>query len=128
MSQDRQPRRTDESILRGSLERERVAALIRLQTLHAELDGIIADTADSNADDEHDPEGPTIAYERARATALLADAQSHVADLNQALVRFDSGSYSICESCCRTIPKERLEAIPASRTCIECVVARRPAL
>lgn len=128
MSRDRQLPRTDESILRDCLEGERVTALARLQTLHAELHGIIADTADANADDEHDPEGPTIAYERARAAALLADAQSHLAELNQAVVRLDSGNYSICESCCRTIPTERLEAIPACRTCIECAVIRRPAL
>lgn len=120
--------RTDESITRGSLEAERATALARLQALHAELNGIIADTADTNADDEHDPEGPTIAYERARATALLADARSRLADLNLALVRFDSGNYSICETCRRTIPAERLEAIPACRTCIECADVHRAAL
>jgi DnaK suppressor protein len=127
MSRDRELPRTDESIIRDSLEGEGVTALARLQTLHAELNGIIADTADTNADDEHDPEGPTIAYERARATALLADARSHLDDLNLALVRFDSGIYSICETCRLAIPAERLEALPTCRTCIECAVVRRPA-
>jgi DnaK suppressor protein len=116
------------SIIRDALEGERSKALARLQSLRAELKRLIADAVDTNADDEHDPEGPTIAYERARVTALLDDAQSSVGDLDEALVRLDGGSYSICESCRRTIPSERLDALPACRTCVECAAVRRPAL
>ena len=118
----------DESIIRDALEGERVTALARVQALQAELSGIVADAADANGDDEHDPEGPTNAFERARVTALLADAHSHLGDLNEALARLDSGDYSICATCHRTIPKERLEALPACRTCVECAVVRQPAL
>jgi DnaK suppressor protein len=124
-SRDRHLPMTGESTIRDVLERERVTALARLHELNGEFNGIIADAVDTNADDEHDPEGPTIAYERARVTALLAEAQSHVGDLNEALARLESGDYSICETCSRTIPTERLEALPACRTCIECAVARR---
>jgi|SRR5580692_8516186 DnaK suppressor protein len=127
-SRDRHLSRTDESIIRNALEGERATALARLQALHAELNGIIADAVDANGDDEHDPEGPTIAFERARVTALLADAHSYLGDLNEALVRLDSGNYSICETCSRAIPNERLETLPACRTCVECAVVRRPAL
>ena len=77
-NRDRHLSRTDESIIRDALEEKRITALARLQALHAELNRLIADSVDTNADDEHDPEGPTIAYERARVTALLADAQSSV--------------------------------------------------
>jgi DnaK suppressor protein len=118
-------RRMEESVIRDTLERERAAALARVQALSAELNGIIADAVYSNADDEHDPEGSTIAYERARVTGLLADAQSHLDDLDSALMRLIDGSYSICEECYGTIPAERLEALPACRTCIECAVVRR---
>jgi DnaK suppressor protein len=119
---------TDESIIRIALEGERVTAQARVQALQAELSGVVADAEDANGDDEHDPEGPTIAFERARVTALLADAHSHLADFNEALARLDSGNYSICATCHRTIPKERLDALPACRTCVECAVVRRPAL
>jgi DnaK suppressor protein len=114
------PPRGDESIIRGALEGERLTALTRIQALRTELMSIIEGAVDTNADDEHDPEGSTIAYERARATALLADAESHMDDLDEALVRLDGGNYSICEACGRTIPTERLEAVPGCRTCIEC--------
>ena len=112
------------SNIRDALEEEREKALARIHELHGELNGIIADVVDTNADDEHDPEGPTIAYERARVTALLAEAQSHLGDLNEALARLESGDYSICETCGRTIPTERLQALPACRTCIACAVGR----
>lgn len=127
-SRDRHLPRAAESIIRNALEGERVTALARLQSLHAELNGIIADAVDANGDDEHDPEGPTIAFERARVTTLLADTNSHLGDLNEAFVRLDAGNYSICETCRRAIPKERLETLPACRTCVECAVVRRPAL
>ena len=115
----------EEPVTRDALELERTMTLGRVQALNAELNGIIADAVDTNADDEHDPEGSTIAYERARFTALLADAQSHLNDLDRALVRLADGNYSICEKCQRTIPPERLEALPACRTCIECAAVRR---
>jgi DnaK suppressor protein len=120
--------RTDKSMISDSLEGERLVVVDRLQALHAELNGMITDAVDTNADDEHDPEGSTLAYERTRVTALLADAQSHLNNLTAALVRLDSGSYSICETCGRTIPTERLEAVPTCRTCIGCAPIRHPAL
>ena len=126
-SRDRHLPSTNESAIRYALEGERATALARLHELRGELNAVIADAVDANADDEHDPEGPTIAYERARVTSLLAEAQSYLGDLNEALARLESGDYSICEACGRTIPTERLEALPACRTCIECAVARRPA-
>jgi len=114
----------EESIIRDAVEVERATSLARVQALNAELNVIIADAEDT-ADDEHDPEGSTIAYERARSTALLAEAQSHLNDLDRALMRLANGNYSICEHCQRSIPPERLEALPACRTCIECAVVRR---
>ena len=46
--------------------------MARIAALTAELDDIVAATADANVDDEHDPEGSTIAFERARVSTLLS--------------------------------------------------------
>ena len=54
-----------------------------------EYAGIVAASADANADDEHDPEGATIAFERAQLGALLDQARRHLADLDLALGRVD---------------------------------------
>jgi RNA polymerase-binding transcription factor DksA len=114
----------DEASARAALEADRETALLRVRTLGAELDGIIADAVDTNADDEHDPEGSTVAFERAQATALVAEARSRVAEIDRALVRLADGTYTTCEVCGRPIPAERLAALASTRTCVTCAGAR----
>ena len=106
---------------------ERASAVDRVRTLEAELASLAGDSGDANGDDEHDPEGSTLAYERARVAALLVQATSHLEDLDIALEKLETGRYSVCEGCGRTISPDRLEALPAARTCIDCAspTARR---
>ena len=42
---------------------------------------------DSNADDEHDPEGATIAFERSQVDALVRRTRLRVAEVDAALAR-----------------------------------------
>ncbi|HEX5406911.1 MAG TPA: TraR/DksA C4-type zinc finger protein [Pseudonocardiaceae bacterium] len=71
-------------------------------------------------DDEHDPEGATIAFERAQVQAMLAQARADLADLDIAAERVRTGRYRVCEQCGGPIADERLTARPAARTCIVC--------
>jgi DnaK suppressor protein len=43
-----------------------------------------------------------------------------VADIDQALLRIDEGSYGTCARCGKEIPERRLEAIPTARYDAEC--------
>jgi RNA polymerase-binding transcription factor DksA len=113
----------DEADIRHVLEAERAASLARIESMTLEFDGIVEDSLYANADDEHDPEGSTIAFERARVTALIAGARSNLMELDRALARLTEGSYSVCEVCQGEIAPERLEARPATRTCMACAVA-----
>jgi RNA polymerase-binding transcription factor len=115
----------DESIVRDTLKAERAAAALRIRAITSEFDDIVADSLDANGDDEHDPEGSTIAFERARVVALLQVAQANLDDLDRALARLATGRYSVCEGCGRQISSERLAALPAAGTCIDCAMARR---
>ena len=81
---------------------------------------MVAASQASNADDEHDPEGATIAFERQQVVALLEQAQRRLADVDAALARREAGDYGICEVCGEPIAAERLAARPAARTCIRC--------
>jgi DnaK suppressor protein len=110
----------DESTVRDVLRVERAHALARIEAMQADLDSIVSATTAANTDDEHDPEGSTIAYERARVAALLAAAHSNIEDLDCALARLAAGTYSVCERCHSQISSERLAALPAGRTCIDC--------
>jgi DnaK suppressor protein len=99
---------------------ERAAALAQIEALTREFDSVVAASQASNADDEHDPEGATIAFERQQVVALLEQAQRRLADVDAALARRAAGNYGRCETCGRPIGAERLEARPAARTCIDC--------
>jgi len=43
-----------------------------------------------------------------------------VADIDQALLRIDEGSYGECARCGKEIPERRLEAVPTARYDAEC--------
>jgi RNA polymerase-binding transcription factor DksA len=95
------------------------------QRLDADLRSVLDASTDVATDDEHDPEGATIAYERSRLTALIDQADDHLAEVHAALGRLAAGTYGRCERCGGQIPVDRLEAVPAARTCRECATQRR---
>ena len=99
---------------------EREAALAQIEALTKEFDSVVAASQSSNADDEHDPEGATIAFERQQVVALLEQARRRLADVEVAIRNVEGGIYGICETCGRPIGAERLAARPAARTCIDC--------
>lgn len=106
--------------VRRRLEEERQVALTRLASLTADYDSVVAASLDTNADDEHDPEGHTIAFERSQIGALAKQVRHHLAEVDLAVARLDSGTYGVCEGCSRSIGEARLEALPAARRCIDC--------
>jgi RNA polymerase-binding protein DksA len=99
---------------------ERAAALAQIEALTREFDEVVAASRASNADDEHDPEGATIAFERQQVVALLERARRRLADVEAAVRAVEAGTYGICETCGRPIAPERLAARPSARTCVTC--------
>ncbi|MEU4625654.1 TraR/DksA C4-type zinc finger protein [Actinoplanes sp. NPDC023801] len=110
-------------MVRDDLLRLRADAEAEMTTLAASLEALFSASRDSNADDEHDPEGATIGFERAQLTALLAAARDRIAEVDDALRRVGAGTYGVCEGCGRPIPAERLAARPFARRCIACASA-----
>jgi RNA polymerase-binding transcription factor DksA len=43
-----------------------------------------------------------------------------LAEVDAALERIDNRTYGVCEGCSQPIAPERLEAVPATRTCVRC--------
>src|SRR4051794_29693829 len=107
---------------RDRLAAERAMTVAQAAALRRELAGVIAAQSDVATDDEHDPEGATIAFERARLTALLEQSERSIDALDRALARVDDGGYGHCRTCGRVIAPERLAARPAADTCINCAV------
>ena len=81
---------------------------------------MVAAAAASNLDDEHDPEGATVGFERAQVAALIGAAEEKLGEIDDAIARLEGGSYGICETCGEPIPFERLLARPGARSCVSC--------
>ena len=109
---------------REALLAEQARARERVAVLEREFAGLAEAASSAGTDDEHDPEGATLAFERQHAAALLEAAREQVAAIDAALERLADGRYGSCDQCGRPIGEDRLAARPAARTCIECAGSR----
>lgn len=103
-----------------ALAAERARAQARLSFLARALDEIVEYSAVSPPDDEHDPEGATVGWERAQLSALRDEAEQRIHDLDVAERRLEQGIYDRCERCEGVIEPARLIARPATRRCVSC--------
>jgi len=62
----------------------------------------------------------TDTQERETAFLLAYREGRLIYHIDQALERIEKGTYGICQECKRPISRERLEAVPHARLCIEC--------
>lgn len=104
-------------------ERERKVAL--LPALRADIASANSARQDSNVDDEHDPEGSTIAFELSQASALLKQSSAGLSQVEAALARIADGTYGTCAACGEAIVEGRLEARPWTPFCIRHASAGR---
>jgi RNA polymerase-binding transcription factor DksA len=103
---------------RLAAERERTQSRIAL--LRRNFEDIVESSALVSTDDEHDPEGATIAFERQQVAALLNEDLAYVMEIDDAQLRLSEGRYGICAVCGGPIGTERLEARPAAARCVRC--------
>jgi DnaK suppressor protein len=54
------------------------------------------------------------------ARSILMSEEQLLAEVREALARFDAGTFGRCERCGRSIGKTRLNAVPYARRCIRC--------
>ena len=109
---------TSHTVLRDQLQEERARVREQLSRLgHGD---------DASLDfDENFADSGQVTAERGEVEALSGQLSETLTDIEDALVKFEAGTYGECESCHRTIPEARLEAMPAARLCIECASQRR---
>lgn len=99
------------SNLRAELEKERSVVAHQLEELTADeessFDGNFADSGQ-------------VAAEKGEVRTHEASLQDQLTEIDHALAKFDEGSYGKCERCGQQIGEARLEAMPATRWCINC--------
>ena len=97
---------------RALLEEERQNLLAKLEELGLDGRGL---TYDSNFADSSQ-----VTAERGEVEALAAKLRDTLEEVEQALGKLSGGSYGVCEGCGQKIDPVRLEAMPATRYCINC--------
>jgi DnaK suppressor protein len=106
------------STMRDQLEEERARLLDQLRQLGIGPGGKL-DFDDGFADSGQ------VTAERSEVEALGGTLLDTLRETEDALRKFDEGTYGACESCGNQIAEPRLEAMPAARLCINCASKRR---
>ncbi|WP_040158483.1 TraR/DksA family transcriptional regulator [Mobilicoccus massiliensis] len=117
---------TDRSAeLLATLQESRRVAARRLEEFDATTRDLAEARGDSDTDDEHDPEGSTVAWDRAVSAATADSARRQLADIDAAIARVEAGWDGRCAVCGEPIPVERLEVRPQADRCVRCATSRR---
>lgn len=69
--------------------------------------------------DEGFADSSQVAAEQGEVRVLVATLRSSLDDVERALAKLDAGTYGSCEECGEAIATPRLEAMPASRYCVQ---------
>ena len=97
--------------LRAQLDEERAS-------LQRQLDDLSSASDKSLPFDENFADSGQVAAEQGESRRLAASLSDQLADVERALHKFDSGTYGKCETCGEDIAEARIEAMPATRYCI----------
>ena len=62
----------------------------------------------------------TDSHEQDISLGLMENETDELHQIQEAFERIKDGSFGMCESCHKKIPKERLKAIPYARLCVAC--------
>jgi RNA polymerase-binding transcription factor DksA len=102
---------TLEATARATLEAER-------ESLRSQLEKLGRGGAGLPTDHGH-ADSSLVAAEEGEYRALAANLESLLGDVERALQKLDDGTYGTCETCGAAIAPARLEAMPASRFCVD---------
>jgi RNA polymerase-binding transcription factor DksA len=110
----------DKATARKRLEQERT----RLQGIRDDLQREQEDTTfeasgELSSFDQHPGDSGTETFELEKNVSLLEQVEDELDEIEAAFGRLERGEYGRCQACGRPIGDERLEAMPATRFCVE---------
>jgi len=104
--------------VRTRLQKEIEEFTAEIARAESEIAARMGDNSEGAGDDQADAGAKT--YEREHEMALTYNARDLLVQNERAMVRIDSGTYGICESCGKPIGKARLQAFPRATLCVTC--------
>ncbi|MBS1837059.1 MAG: TraR/DksA C4-type zinc finger protein [Actinobacteria bacterium] len=106
----------DLAAMRSLLLAQRDELLDAVPDLDAEVFRTRSDVSDGSGETEH----LVVAEQKDLTARVDALTERAVEEIDEALARIDAGTYGRCTDCGTPIPTERLEAVPAAATCLDC--------
>lgn len=99
--------------MREALAAQRQRLLTVVQTTQAQMaqkSGDLADVSDRASE----------GFEDELDMGLMAIEAAQLDDIEAAIKRIDDGTYGICLTCAKAVPRKRLEVLPFARRCLPC--------
>lgn len=99
--------------MREALAAQRQRLLAVVQTTQAQMaqkSGDLADVSDRASE----------GFEDELDMGLMAIEAAQLDDIEAAIKRIDDGTYGICLTCAKAVPRKRLEVLPFARRCLPC--------
>ena len=102
------------------LEEERTRLRGIRDGLQREQEEATSDTAgELSSFDQHPGDSGTETFEMEKNVSLLEQVEYELSEIDAAFQRLERGEYGKCQACGRPIGDARLEAMPATRFCVE---------
>jgi RNA polymerase-binding transcription factor DksA len=97
------------------------AARRDLEEARAQLRGQVSSLGGGEGEpfDENFADSGQVAAEQGESRALAGQLRNELDEVERALAKLDAGTYGVCEICGNPIAAARLEAMPATRFCID---------
>ena len=110
----------DKATAAKRLEEERIRLQGIREGIQREQDDAIADAgSELSSVDQHPGDIGTETFEMEKNVSLLEQVDDELLEVEAAGQRLERGTYGSCQVCSRPIGDERLEAMPATRFCVE---------
>lgn len=109
----------DVATFRETLEAERERLLSAMSSVNHRV-SLEEETGDlSIGTDDHIADSATETFMRELDGGLEENAGHLLGEIEAALARIDEGTYGTCTVCGKSIPEERLQAVPWANLCID---------
>jgi DnaK suppressor protein len=110
----------DKATASRRLEEDRTRLVGIRDDLQREQEQATSDTGgELSSFDQHPGDSGTETFELEKNVSLLEQLEDELVEIDAAVQRLERGTYGICQPCGRPIGDERLEALPATRFCVE---------
>lgn len=117
-------RRSNQNLTTAEICRFKVTLLAKRQEILADVitmehEALRRERTDLSRLPIHMADAGTDNYEVENTLGLMDSERKLLADIDDALQRIEDGTYGICQGSGKPIPRQRLDAIPWARYCVE---------